>query len=318
MGVVGVRMIAEQAGTSAGEWLTGGATVLLAAVTAALVIVGYRQIRSLRDESRRQRTIDLYALYESESFVEPRVAVRQAFQIVERHGCGLTDALQRLPPTERTHFSRFCNFMEEAAQQYFAGLLDRRVAEDGLAYIAWFWWPRWRDYAYAQRIEQGTRRVFENWEDLYRKLDPIFKPISQHDANQLVEVWLEALGGSRLGLRRRLERMVVKSDRFRVGPHLDPQLWPDAAKEIASQHDVLREFFTADLVDITPPGQTEYVLRVRQVPPNGNASCRVLAVELRPFAKSRRRHESVRYVVTGLAWFGTLDEAQARIGPPVL
>lgn len=304
-----------QAGITAGDWLIGGATCLLFLATAAVALVAYRQLSALRDESRRQRTIDLYARYEGESFVEPREAVSKAFKIVQQEGCGLMEASHHLTLGEQLSLTRFSNLLEEASQQYFAGLIDHRLAEQGLAYIAWDWWPRWRDYVYEQRAKQRTRKVFENWEDLHRQLDPIYAPISEQDAIQLATLLLDALGGQRRGLRRRLRKRVQKGNRFRVGPGWNALPWSDAVKTILSHYEELHDFCETHHTVETPGGQTEYVLS-SWADTAPQAACRAIVVEIRAVRESRRGHESVRHVVSGLAWYADVDDAMASIGRP--
>ena len=204
-------------GITEGDWLIAGATLLLALITLGLAYVGYRQLTSLRGESRRQRTYDLYTRYYSESFLEPRLAAKAALDRAEHLGIGLWAAYRALTYEQRVHVDRYVNFLEESSQQYVAGLLDRDVAEEGLAYLAWFHWNVWQDFINDQRLEQNTNRTCENWEYLHHDVDGNYSPPSNQAAEALARSWIDALGSRPTMLGRRLGRLVTKSSRFRVG-----------------------------------------------------------------------------------------------------
>jgi hypothetical protein len=66
---------------------------------------------------------------------------------------------------------RCLNLFEEAGQQYLFDLLDKEIAEEAIAYIAWARWDQWKEFAQEQRKLQGDNQVYGNWEELYRRLD---------------------------------------------------------------------------------------------------------------------------------------------------
>jgi hypothetical protein len=310
---------------SGGDWLIASATLALALATVAVAYVAYRQLSSLRAESRRQRTIDLYARYESRSFIKPRLAVSKVVELARAEDISLTTASNRLERGEQLQFARFCNLLEEASQQYFSDLLDPGLAEQGLAYITWAWWGLLEEYVRDQRVAQGTRRVFENWEDLHHELDPIYSLVPEDEADRIATAWIMALGGNRVRLRRRLGRLVSKADRFRLGPQFKPMRRREALRELRSQRQVLRAFAKQNpsrmaLVLDNESGRTEYVLcAAKSDPAHADDWCHAAILELRATRNwSRwqlpRRRREIRYAVSGFGWYASAEDGLARIG----
>jgi hypothetical protein len=320
-----VIKVEDARGITPGDWLIGGATLLLALVTAGLAVFAYRQLTALRDESRRQRTYELYSRYYSKSFFASRNAVRKAMDDAEATGVSLMEASNRLGHDEQNAFDRYVNFMEEASQQYLAGLLDREVAEEGLAYLAWVHWPQWEEYVSEQRRIQKTVRVCENWEDLHRSLADLYELSEQH-VIAVARSWLAVLSAREWRLpdqdgRQRgpcycsagaLRRLVSKRSLFRVGPHWDEMPWSGALQTIRTQHRVLHGVFVA------PPVGAEAVGRSHEYVVCSNASAvsgqRAIVLLLRAERDGSRRRSMVRYVVSGFAWFDSVKEARESIG----
>lgn len=309
-----LSVVPQPGGITGGDALIAGATLVVALATGVLAIVAYRQLRALRDESRRQRTYELYSRYYSEAFLEPRRAVRKAIEDAPSAG-GLKAASQALSDADCVHFDRYVNFLEEASQQYLAGLLDPDVADEGLAYLAWFHWPQWRDYAHAQRAEQHTMQVCENWEDLYREVAPLYSRPSLEEANRLARSWIAALAARNRALPRRLGRLVSETKRFRIGPSWESMRWTEALKKIRSEQNAFRQSCPAAITLSMGPGEDDYVMCLPTSARDARVGTAVL--ELRAVRnRSRGRHPSVSYVVSGFAWYESADEALAGIGWP--
>jgi hypothetical protein len=315
VGVVDILTVAAEGdGISHGEWLIGGATLLLAFVTAMLALVAFVQLTAARDEARRTRTYDLYARYYSDAFLAPRLAVKKA-QDAAGTADGLRAASLQLVGAEALHFDRYQNFLEEASQQYLAGQLDRAIADEGLAYLAWFHWPEWRAYVAEQRVAQHEHRVCENWEALHHEVSAIYAPPAEHDAMQIAESWMTMLAGSEYLLGRRFDRLVSKRKRFRLG--LDQHgrcASTEALAQIKNRQWQMRAFAGAPM---TKRVAGQCVACFTDEGAAGGRFARAAVLELGAERLERRwRAPTVRYVVSGFVWYPTRDEALAAIGIP--
>jgi hypothetical protein len=302
--------------TTGGELLIASATFALAGITLVLALVGIQQLRALRSESRGQRTYDLYTRYFSESFLAPRLAAKAALTRAERLGIGLWPAYAGLTKEERYQLDRYVNFLEESSQQYLAGLLDRAVAEEGLAYIAWSHWRIWRDFVYAQRREQNTNRVCENWEYLHHELDDLYSPPPKQAAEALASSWLAALKcRSRIRGRRRLGKLVSQRSYFRLGPAWTAMRRRDALKQIRPHQDRLRRFAQGSALPEAFSEASEFVTCSTSERVGLADSCTQAAVIAvgTVWRERRWRARTVKHVVAGFAWYATREEALAAI-----
>jgi hypothetical protein len=169
---------------SGGDWLIGGSTILLVVATAAVALIGLVQLRGLRDESRRQRTIDSWVHYESNPFTKARLAALSTMEKANAAKVSLRTASELLTVQERLRLDQYLNNFEWLGQQYARGLLDKQLLQVGLGYIAWYWWPTWKPYVHARRAEAGDDpRVFEYWENLYNALNEVY-PTGEREAAQ--------------------------------------------------------------------------------------------------------------------------------------
>lgn len=150
------------------DWATAGATLLL-------VVVGWRQIVVIRNESKMERTLAACNRYESDPIIERCV---RTLRLAQANG-----DFTRNPDHYQHDVVMILNFLDSIAIGIQQDLYDEKLARDHTESIVLYYQDLYLDPSTAKQLDIKPERDYQRLCELgngWRTAEPHFKPTSKY------------------------------------------------------------------------------------------------------------------------------------------